>query len=406
MTVVRKRVLCVGTDAAGDPGLAARIATLSLEWEAVFCDTGAGAAELCRRAPCDALVVNETLPDQDGFHFLHAMQQAHPNMIRMIVADLAGADAAIKCAGGAHHCLPQPWDERSLATALDRAFGLDIWLSNPTVRGLVDRMKHMPSPPDLYFEVVKALQSPEVDLHGIVEKASRDPAITAKLLRLANSAAFGLAMKVTGVEEAIGYLGLETTRSLILLAHTFACSEQVRVPGFDMDSLWSHSVNVGAMAKRIAQVEGAPATLVDECFLSGLLHDIGKLLLAVNMPGEFGAAVAMARQERIPLWEAEQARFGATHSEVGAELLARWNLPLSVVESLALHHYPSKLISAGFGPLAAVHAANAFEQGGRAGAVAMPATPLDSVYFTDNGLIGHIDLWREVCLEEAASAAA
>lgn len=405
MTESRKRVLCVGTDAAGDPGLAARIATMSLEWEAIICETGAEARELCRRVPCDAVVANETLPDQDGFHFLHAMQRAHPNMIRMVVADLSGSDAALKCASAAHHCLPQPWDHRALHTALDRAFGLDIWLSNPTVRALVNRMKHMPSPPELYFEVVKALQSPDVDLRGIVQKASRDPAITAKLLRLANSAAFGLAMKVTGVEEAIGYLGLETTRSLILLAHTFACAEQARVPGFKMDQLWSHSINVGTLAKRIALREGVPAVMADECFLAGLLHDIGKLLFAVNLPAEFSAAVALSQAQGIPLWEAEQVRLGATHAEIGAELLARWNLPLSVVEALALHHYPSKLISAGFGPLAAVHVANALEQEARG---ASPSSILDSAYLTDAGLADRIDEWREVCLgeDEDASAAA
>ncbi|MGZ8920161.1 MAG: HDOD domain-containing protein, partial [Limisphaerales bacterium] len=138
--------------------------------------------------------------------------------------------------------------------------------------------------------------------------------------------------------------------------------------------------------------------ILDECFLAGLLHDIGELLLMANLPQEYEQVLTQARAKEIPSWQAELDHFGASHAELGAELMAIWNLPSTVVEALALHHHPSKLLSSTFGPLAAVHVADVIEQELSGGAPAQSS--LDLHYLADIGVPDRLPAWREACENE------
>jgi putative nucleotidyltransferase with HDIG domain len=293
----------------------------------------------------------------------------------------------------------------TIRTVLDRTFALSIWLSNRTVRGLVERMAILPSPPAFYFALVRALRSHDIDLDNLTTHAAKDPALTAKLLQLANSAALGLRQQVTRVQDAISYLGLETTRSLVLLAHSFSYCDKIRAAGFSLERLWQHSLRVGNLARVIAREEKASAEVIDESFLAGLLHDIGKLLLAVNMPDEYSRVIERTQEGCSP-WQAEFEIFGATHAEVGAELMAAWNLPLSIVEALALHHRPARMISTGFAPLTAVHAANAFVAEFTAREGTLDFGEIDLTYLWDAGVAERLETWREACREQLNSESA
>jgi len=121
-------------------------------------------------------------------------------------------------------------------------------------------------------------------------------------------------------------------------------------------------VTVGAFAKRIARAEGAEQKSADYALVAGLLHDVGKLVLAANLPEEYASALAFAAREGIGLPGAEYEVFGATHAEVGAYLLGLWGLPDPIVAATAFHHSPTRSQAKQFSPLTAVHVANALEQ--------------------------------------------
>lgn len=403
-----KQILFVGEEVAEQPRLRNDLLQLNPEWSATFTRAGGEALSLLGATRFDAVVTDDLLPDMDGFQFLNAVQEQHPDSHRLVVCELNDARAAVKTTRSAHHCVPKPWDTEAIQTVLERTFALGIWLSNSTVRALVRKLPVVPSPPAFYFEIVRALRSNEVDLEDLGGKAAKDPALTAKLLQLANSAALALRHRVTRVQDAIGYLGLETTRSLVLLAHTFAYADKVRTAGFSLERLWKHSLTVGALARKIAREQRSTPEVVDECFLAGLLHDIGKLLLAVNLPAEYSAVIARVLRgaapgggaPAVPLWHAEAEAFGASHAEVGAELMATWNLPLSVVEALALHHRPSRLLSTGFSPLAAVHVADAFASEFSGQHDPLEHSEVDLTYLWDVGLAEQLEPWRDACREE------
>ena len=180
------------------------------------------------------------------------------------------------------------------------------------------------------------------------------------MLQLANSAVFGLELQVSQPLEAIAYIGLETTKALVLLAHTVSTFEKSKLPGFSVEALWRHSVNTGQIAQKIALMEkGGTRKTAEQAFAAGLLHDLGKLLFCANLPGLFAKTLTLAREDKCSFWEAESQLFpNAGHAELAGCMLGIWGLPQPIVEAVALHHNPRRLNSQGFHPLTAVHAAN------------------------------------------------
>jgi putative nucleotidyltransferase with HDIG domain len=169
--------------------------------------------------------------------------------------------------------------------------------------------------------------------------------------------------------------------------------------GFSIESLWKHSLRVGHFARTIALTENGDPTMAEESFTAGLLHDLGKLLFAANMPQQFAEALAMAQGQRRSLWEVESQIFGATHAEVGACILSVWGLPGQIIDSVVSHHHPFRLLTRPFSPMTAVFAANIIEHEVRPENSATPRDELDLGYLKDLGLSERAEEWRRSCLD-------
>jgi putative nucleotidyltransferase with HDIG domain len=187
--------------------------------------------------------------------------------------------------------------------------------------------------------------------------------------------------------------GIDTIKGLVELAHQFSHFNAVQNSGFSPITLWEHSRRVSRLAGWIAreEVEEDAARL---CGTAGLLHDIGKVAIAANLPRKFNEAQFYARVNKVSLWLAEQQQFGATHSEVGGWMTCVWGLPLSVVEAVMLHHHPSRQTSRRFTPLTAVHVANGIA---RAASLSDAADQLDMDYLDSLRLRHRLPHWWETC---------
>ena len=128
-----------------------------------------------------------------------------------------------------------------------------------------------------------------------------------------------------------------------------------------VEEVWTHSNHTATQAKKIAAMLHASEQIKDDAFTAGLLHDIGKLILASRFPKEYTAVIKGATESSKPLWAEEREIFSATHAEVGAYLLSIWGLPNLVIDAVAYHHNPTAITEEGFSALTAVHAANALE---------------------------------------------
>lgn len=331
-------------------------------WNIHFARSGEDGLALCIDNYYDAVIADATLPGMNGPEFLDAFMQQRPRAMRIVTSDLADIEGTMKCIGHAHHHILKPCGGANLYDALRQGLAAERWLPSEGAQSLISQMRHVPSPPDAYFRIVEESNSPRCSLEKIAGHVAEDPAVTAKVMQLANSAVFGLQLHIVHPTEAISFIGLETTKALVLLAHTFSAFDQIDVGDFSVDDLWSHSVRTGNLAQRIALLEDAPIEVVQGAFAAGLLHDIGKLLLAANDPGPFAKACRLAHQLHCNLWEVEareSSKLG--HAELGAAILDIWGLPQPITEAIALHHCPWRDKQRTFNPVTAVHVANIFD---------------------------------------------
>ena len=267
------------------------------------------------------------------------------------------------------------------------------------MRAVVGQMPVLPTLPEVYFRVLQEMESPVASVEQVGQLVARDPSMTAKLLQLVNSAFFGMSRRITRATEAVQFLGFGTVRSLALSIHTFSCFEQVKVAGFSYAKLWKHSLRTAMLAQRIMEVEGADQTMVDDAFVAGLLHDIGKLMTAFNLGNVYAQSRALAQEKQVPFWQAERELLETTHADIGAYLLGLWGLPFSIVEAVALHHAPRTSACQGVSPLTAVHVANVLEH-------EMEKTAEGGVrYGIDEGYIGKLLLTERLAAWRAACAA-
>ncbi len=220
-------------------------------------------------------------------------------------------------------------------------------------------MKHLPAVPGLYSSLVAALNEPECGLAEIGELVGRDMAMTARLLKLVNSPFFGLSAPLVQPADAIHHLGLEMVKSLVLVAGAFEQLSGWSSPSSRLESIWAHGAAVAACARVIARFEGLDDRGQNEAYVGGLLHDIGKMVLEVNLMPQELRMLQRVRERSATDREAELEVFGADHADVGGFLLGLWGLPVTVVEAVALHHRPQLGTTRCFSPLSAVHVANA-----------------------------------------------
>ncbi len=189
-------------------------------------------------------------------------------------------------------------------------------------------------------QVISACDDPEISVDRISQAIVRDQALTAGVLRLANSAFYGHPRTINTISDASLLLGFSAIKSLAISTHTSRLLAGP-LPGYGLQrgELWDHSVAVAFTARRLAvAVDSAP---VEEAFIAGMLHDIGKLILSSHMEDAFDEVVALAQERRAPLHEVEVELLGFDHAELGAQIAAAWNFPPELEEAIRCHHDPT-----------------------------------------------------------------
>ncbi len=401
---MKYRILFVDDEPLVLQGLQRMLRALRQEWEMEFVNSGARALEQLAHGRFDAVVTDMRMPGMNGAELLNEVMRRHPQTVRLVLSGQADENLILKCVGVTHQYLAKPCDLDALRSAVHRAVTAGASLNNPSLKAIVCKLDCLPSIPSLYSQLIKVLEDPKVNLEEVAAIITRDIAMTAKILKLVNSTYFGLSRGLTDVGEALAYLGINTLKTLVLTIHAFSQFEgERRAREFCPDRLWAHSLEVAATARQVAQQENAPTLLVEQAFVAGMLHDIGQLIFAINLPSQYDQVLQTARSDRIPLHRAEAAAFGATHAELGGYLLGLWGLPALIVEAIALHHAPRLAAGTAFSALTAVHIAEAFHPHESAPPAdpsePAPDTTPDMGYLEALGLADRLSLWKNAALE-------
>jgi putative nucleotidyltransferase with HDIG domain len=206
---------------------------------------------------------------------------------------------------------------------------------------IVNRVQNLPTPPIVFSQICNLINDPEASAYDVAGLISEDPALTAKILKLTNSSFYGIPRTITNVKQATVILGLEVVRSLVISASVFDMfSRKYKFDVAYLDNFWRHSLMVAFMARIISRMERFSAFLEAELsFAGGLLHDIGKLILISHMPDEHAAIKTLTTQNSgLPEYDAEMQVLEFSHTDIGAFLCAKWNLPETLCQAIRDHH--------------------------------------------------------------------
>ncbi|MCU7810952.1 MAG: HDOD domain-containing protein, partial [Candidatus Thiodiazotropha sp. (ex Notomyrtea botanica)] len=291
-----------------------------------------------------------------------------------------------------------------LSMTLIRAFSLRDLLGEERLKSLVSGMRTLPSLPAIYGELMKLIQDPNASVADVGRLIAKDPAMTIKILQLVNSAFFGLGRHVSNPVDAASLLGLEILKPLVLSIGIFKQFEadKLAIKDFSLDALWSHSTRVGSIAKQIAKAEGMGSPAVEDSLLAGMLHDIGKLILVLNLTDSYKQLQQKKYHTLSECVINEKEIFGATHGTVGAYLLGLWGLPESVVEAVALHNQPALQGEKVFSVLSVVHAANALVHA--TDEEVELENMLDLNYLNSIGVADRVEAWKDLASETDMNA--
>jgi putative nucleotidyltransferase with HDIG domain len=184
------------------------------------------------------------------------------------------------------------------------------------------------------------LQDPQFELDQVAHIVAQDVGLTAKLLKLVNSAALGLAHPINSISDAIALVGAARLQSLVMSAWAFSFADEKMCRGFSPAAEWRHALAVAQAAEKLARERQAKPALIESAFVAGILHDVGKVMLAANSPEAYAGILALAKKQSQSLWQTEIQVLGYSHAEVGACLLGLWGLDLPLVEAVSRHHEP------------------------------------------------------------------
>ena len=209
-----------------------------------------------------------------------------------------------------------------------------------TPKKLIAQSSNIASLPIIYQRLDEAINDPYSDLSQIAEILSEDSSLSARLLRLANSAMFSFPSKVETISRAITIIGTKQLRDLVLATSVIDLFKDVPEEYVSMESFWRHSIATGITARIIATYRREAN--IERFYVLGLLHDIGRLLMYLQIPEMTNKAIEISIEESIPLYQAEYQLLNFNHSTVGKELLIEWKLPPSLQEGVVYHHTPQR----------------------------------------------------------------
>lgn len=395
--VVRWRILFVDDEPHVLKGLERLLHPMRREWDMLFAEGGAQALEKMNAQPVDIIVTDLWMPGMDGAQLLAEVKRRFPRMIRVVLSGQVERETALRSVELTHQFIAKPCEAQTLIGMISRSIALHRILEDESLKQMISGMEALPTLPSLYLDIMKEIQSENGSLARIGQIIATDIGMSAKILQLVNSAFFGLPNAMANPAQAAIYLGLDTIRALVLSVHIFSRFAEGRLAGIGLDALWRHSMTVATSAKEIVALEGGGQAAMDFAFVAGLLHDVGKIVLAVNLPDRYQRVAEAAEKLKLSDVEAERRIFSVTHAEIGAYLLGIWGLQDPLVEAVCFHHNPDASPNLAFSPLMAVHVANSCYSEALVGGTVANCTKLDINYLNKIGRGERLPVWFEAC---------
>ena len=208
----------------------------------------------------------------------------------------------------------------------------------------LDSISDIPTLPNIVIEVNKLLQDYDTSIKKLGKLIEKDQAMVTKILRLVNSAFYGFRSKIRNIPHAVIVLGFNTIRNAVVSVSIIkAFPEEKTLGGFEIADFWKHSIGVAVTSRYLA--EQTKLDSPDDCFVVGLLHDIGKVILSQHFTEHFDLVRKSVKEEGLSFFEAEQKLLPVDHAQIGGHLAKKWQFPVSLIDALTYHHAIRKSVT-------------------------------------------------------------
>ena len=368
------------------------------QWNCQFADSIKDVFDKLSKTDFDIVVTDIKMPVLNGIPLLETIAQMYPNIIRVVLVPGLSADYPKHFVKFAHRIMIKPNSCEKLEMQIIRIYRLYKTIMHPQGMRFIDGLERIPSLPKIYGDLIAELESPTPSVKKAGALIAKDIGMSAAILKMVNSAHFGLAKRVTSPELAVSLLGLDIVQGLVLTAHLFSAFSNAETKLLNLETIVDHCLMVGNLAKEIATHENLPPNVIDSIYIAGILHDVGRLIFASHSPKLYRHVIEIAEKENRQIYEIEQELFGIMHAEIGAYLLGQWGLPELVIELIAYHHsveIPEYLTI----ELSVLEAADIFCKKFCSQKASDSSNSLEKIFSSSPLLVGKKKEWYNVCID-------
>jgi len=336
--MTRKQVLFVDDEPKILKALRRILYPVQKEWDFYFAESAAEAMLILDRQRINVLVTDMQMPGMNGLELLKESRRLYPSVVRVMLTGQPSKELFCEVLTVCHYFFWKPVNNQELINLLGGIADLDNSLQDERLLALIGGMTSLPSLPLLYTRLTDLLQSDQSDIAQVAEVVNEDVSMAAQVLKLVNSAYFGISRQFSSLQEAVAYLGLDILRQLVLVHHLFSECTSSAICKFHLEELWNHSLCTARLAKVIAESKGHSPQLGQTAYMAGLLHDLGKLVLIRHLPEIYAAVLARCGHGHCQI-DCEEELLGTNHASIGGYLSSLWGLPHTVTQVLTFHHH-------------------------------------------------------------------
>lgn len=345
------------------------------EWDMHFFESGSQLLNSMQSTQYDVIVSDIRMPVMNGAELLTKVREISPKTIRIVLSGYPNEELVLESIHATHQFIAKPADQETLISHIDRALQMQPILDSDNAKRVLGGIDSVPTLPAIYDELMVEVSSENMSIKRVAQIVSSDIGLSASILRVVNSAFFGLVREVNSLEEAASILGIDMIKNLALMTKVFS---SFTVPEHNMaalESLNRFSQRVGILAAILAKQANFSQAIRNHCQIAGMMSGLGELLVLSD-------TVPPSNEKPLP------------SPLLASYLLSLWSLPLPIIEAVRWHQCPSASGISGPSPLAVVHTAwsllNAHEN-----SQDISAEPpiLDSGFLKDSASQSVVDDW-------------
>ncbi len=342
MTEITKlRIMFVDDELSVIKSLKRTFRKYAKEWKMYFFTNPIEAFESLEKNEVDIIITDMKMPEETGFALLSKVKAKYPGIIRIILTGYADKKLIYSSFEVAHQLLIKPISAEAIISIVKQIKLINTYIENKELQKVVNDLSYLPPLPEIYLELSKKIKDPDSSLNDLAKIISRDPSLSADILKMVNSAYFGLSGKVYKISQAIGFMGIDLIKDIILTSAVFKNLKGSPTQIEMIKKIYNHSSNVLKFAMKICKNLDLDAIDKNYIFIASMFHDLGKIIMIMNMGRKYEVLLTSADKDKnVNIEDLEKKYLSITHSQVGAYILGLWGFSTKVIQTILFHHNP------------------------------------------------------------------